>query len=131
MDNLIFYILMRTDLESLNPGKAMAQASHAYGALKAMIRTKLFRQNAYVEWMDQTPQEFGTTIVLGGTKEEIDAAMRLCDTDRNLIHGWVHDPSYPLIDGAIVHSIPLSTCAFIFGEKRACRTIVANMRLHP
>ena len=130
MDDLTLYILMRTDLKSMNPGKAMAQACHAYGALKAAIRDKLFRQNAYVEWMDQTPQEFGTTIVLGGTKTEIDFALRLCKLDRNLIHGWVHDPAYPLMDGEVLHLIPLDTCAFIFGEKQICRTMTASMGLH-
>ena len=131
MDDLVLYILMRTDLDSMNPGKAMAQANHAYGALKYAIRSKLHRQSAYVEWMDQTPQEFGTTIVLGGTKAEIDFALRLCKTDRNLIHGWVHDPTYPVQDGDVTHLIPLDTCAFIFGSKHDCRTIVASMRLYP
>ena len=28
----VLYILMRTDMDSLNPGKAMAQASHASNA---------------------------------------------------------------------------------------------------
>ena len=28
----VLYILMRTDMDSMNPGKAMAQASHASNA---------------------------------------------------------------------------------------------------
>ncbi len=131
MDDLTLYIIMRTDLDSMNPGKAMAQASHAYGAFKFAIRSKLHRQTAYMSWMDQSAQEFGTTIVLGGTREEIDFALRLCKTDRDLVYGWVHDPTYPLLDGEVLHSIPLDTCAFIFGSKHACRIIVASMRLHP
>lgn len=131
MDDLTLYILMRTDLASLNPGKAMAQANHAYGALKAAIRSKLFRQNAYVTWMDQTPQEFGTTIVLAGTGEEIASALRLCRTNRDIIAGWVHDPTYPITDGEVTHTIPLNTCAFVFGSKQDCRTMIASLRLHP
>ena len=130
MDNLTLYILMRTDLESMNPGKAMAQANHAYGALKATIRSKLFRQNAYVAWMDQTPQEFGTTIVLGGAKDEIDYALKLCKLNRNIVHGWVHDPTYPLRDGEVTHLIPLDTCAFVFGTKEDCLWAVEGMELH-
>ena len=130
MDDLVLYILMRTDLDSLNPGKAMAQANHVYGALKSSIRSKLHRQTAYIAWMNQTLQEFGTTIVLGGTKAEIDFALRLCNTDRNLVHGWVHDPTYPIQDGDVTHLIPLDTCAFIFGSKFDCRTFIASMELY-
>lgn len=131
MDDLTLYILMRTDLASMNPGKAMAQACHAYGALKAAIRSKLHRQNAYVDWMDQTPQEFGTTIVLAGTGDEIAFALRLCRMNRDIVAGWVHDPTYPIRDGEITHLVPLNTCAFIFGSKEDCRTMIASMRLHP
>ena len=131
MDDLTLYILMRTDLNSMNAGKAMAQANHAYGALKAAIRDKLHRQNAYVEWMGQTAQEFGTTIVLAGNAEEISFALRLCRTNRDVVAGWVHDPTYPIRDGRITHLIPLNTCAFIFGTKKDCQTMIAGMRLHP
>ena len=31
MSDHVLYIIMRDDLDSMNPGKAMAQANHAYG----------------------------------------------------------------------------------------------------
>jgi len=30
------------------------------------------------------------------------------------VAGVVHDPTYPLVDGEVVHHIPLDTCAYIF-----------------
>ena len=41
LDNLVLYIAMRTDLDSMNPGKAMAQASHAYGAVKCRVKQNI------------------------------------------------------------------------------------------
>ena len=67
-DTLILYIIMRIDLDSLNPGKAMAQANHAFGALKKMIRVHISRQADYILWQEQTSQDFGTVIVLGGNE---------------------------------------------------------------
>jgi hypothetical protein len=85
------YILMRNDLPSLNPGKAMAQAAHAANSLTA-------------EWghlqsvKDYTNRDnpFGTCIVLAADKDTIvyklrRAAMR----DGTVPFGPVYDPTYP------------------------------------
>lgn len=127
---IVLYILMRTDLDSMNPGKAMAQSSHAYGAMKKAVRSNLPMQEKYREWIDSTEQEFGTTLVLGGSEGKIRTAMVKAGYQPNVITGWVHDPSYPITDGAVVHHIPLNTCAFIFGTKEDCRPVVAGMELH-
>jgi hypothetical protein len=129
----LFYVLMRTDLESLNAGKAMAQANHAYGAAKKRIRSNIALQAKYLEWMATTPQEFGTTLVLGATEGEIkrvlDRASRFFG--RSSISGWVHDPTYPLRDGAVTHLIPLNTCAFLFCNKEDGHELVSHLDLHP
>jgi peptidyl-tRNA hydrolase len=72
------YVIMRTDLDSMNPGKAMAQANHAYGAAKKAVRTAPDMQKDYLAWMDTTDQEFGTTIVLGANEGEIDSLIAVC-----------------------------------------------------
>jgi len=130
---LALYILMRTDLDSLTPGKAMAQASHAYGALKAAVRPKYDLQAGYLEWMGQTEQEFGTTIVLGGTFRQIGQAIDRANNFYNtkLVYGWVTDPTYPVKDGAITHLVPLLTCAFIFGDRKFIADVAHTMELHP
>jgi hypothetical protein len=131
-DTLVLYILMRTDMDSLNPGKAMAQANHAFGALKNRIRSNLTRQRDYLAWQETTAQDFGTVIVLGGNEGGIQAA--LDDIQRlklPVVAGWVHDPTYPVRDGEITHLIPVNTCAFVFGTKAECEDACGWFDLHP
>jgi hypothetical protein len=131
-EDYVFYILMRTDLASLNPGKAMAQASHAFGALKRAVKTKLFMQKAYIAWQNQTEQDFGATIVLGASESGINNVLDLADRFYpRTVKGWVHDPSYPLRDGSITHLIPLNTCAFVFGERSDLKELLGTLELHP
>lgn len=132
MNDIVLYVLMRTDLASLNPGKAMAQSCHAYGALKNAVRSNMVLQPTYLEWMNQTAQEFGTTIVLGGDQGEIEhVLMMAAHTPANLIATWVHDPTYPIRDGACIHQIPINACAIVFGRKEDCAMAVYTMELHP
>lgn len=127
----IFYILMRRDMESMNPGKAMAQASHAYGALRKAIKEKLNIQPDFIAWMDTTEQDFGTTIVLGSDEGGIGMAIGKARKNILMCSGWVHDPTYPVRDGRVTHAIPVNTCAFIFGEAHDVFEIVERMELHP
>lgn len=130
-DDVTLYILMRTDLASLNPGKAMAQANHAYGALKYVIRKAPKVHKHYLQWMGKTEQEYGTTIVLGGNKGEIEAALALVKGYNTLVSGWVHDPTYPILDGEVTHLLPMDTCAFVFGSRATCLLALDSLELHP
>ena len=131
--NYVLYVLMRTDLASMNAGKAMAQSNHAYGALKKAIKTRIALQPHYLAWMDSTPQEFGTTLVLGGSEREIglapDRAYGLAG--KTSVGGWVVDPTYPLRDGDVTHLINLRTCAFLFCKKEHSRELLSHLDLHP
>lgn len=135
MDDIRLYILMRTDMASLNPGKAMAQANHAYGAFKKMLRTYPARNpiDLYTEWQKQTDQDFGTTITLGGSEREIEDVVTFAQNflSPNVTAGWVRDPSYPLKDGDTLHLIDVRTCAFVFGKKEDCSSVLAHLTLHP
>lgn len=115
------YILMRTDLASMNPGKAMAQAAHAANAFTHRIERlaeagKLPDKTieAYAEWAASTEQGFGTTITLGC--DIFDLVEDACEEARRLgmVAETVFDPSYPVRDGKTTHLIPLPTCAFVF-----------------
>ena len=57
----VLYILMRKDLKSMNPGKAMAQASHA--------------ANAFVHSNPEMPDAF---FMSGSTKPHRDLALCWC-----------------------------------------------------
>jgi len=130
-DPLMLYILMRTDLDSLNPGKAMAQASHAFGALRHSILSKPLRQKDYAAWQAQTPQGFGTTVVLGGKEGGIQRELDRIHRDKvPLVAGWVHDPTYPVKDGDVTHLVPLNTCAFVFGTRDHCINVRLLFNLH-
>lgn len=131
----VLYILIRNDLESMNPGKAMAQASHASNAFARHMNRKLTDDDdkkLYVKWENETEQGFGTVFVLAVNESQMRTAAEIADT-LGYISGVVHDPTYPLRDGDFCHSIPLDTCAYVFGDKNdtTLAAIIGNFPLHP
>ena len=106
----VLYILMRNDLDSMNPGKAMAQASHASNAFIHEVTENAFNVQ---EWQECTDQGFGTVLVLGGSMKDIAETISEAK-EAEYIAGVVHDPTYPILDGAVCHHIPLDTCAYMF-----------------
>lgn len=115
MNNPYLYLIMRGDMPSMNPGKLAAQAAH--GASMFHERARNFKDTlppdttaeelgykhwfvGYSNWV-ASAKDFGTTIVLTATKDEIfnvrgsysfasvaqDTNDFVCDT--------IVDPSYP------------------------------------
>lgn len=145
----VLYILMRQDLPSMNPGKAMAQASHASNAFVSETDSG-FRE--LKEWQSQTEQGFGTVLVLGCTLTDI---LEIEETKNPFIFGKVVDPTYPyIVNSEIVELIDSTlhtldpkqldsgdfvcfreevTCAYLFGDKNDETTIgcVGHLELHP
>jgi peptidyl-tRNA hydrolase len=118
-DYPVQYILMRSDLDSMNPGKAMAQAAHASTVMtRAFENTPSMPQyDDYVEWVKATKQGFGTCIVLDGKNDAVlDYVTR--EAIRTGIYAQIiHDPTYPVSDGGVCHLIPVNTCVVLFGMK--------------
>lgn len=130
--DVYLYILMRTDLASMNSGKACAQATHAanqcvYDGRKA---NKPELTALIDEWEAETGHGFGTCIVLGVTERSMRQAVELASR-LGLHTGICHDPSYPLMDGKTLHLIPLDTCAFVFGRKSDVFFVTENFDLLP
>ena len=130
----VLYILMRTDLDSMQPGKAMAQASHASNAFvnhEILDGTFGIASNMREDWKHQTEQGFGTVLVLGVTESQMRTAVTVA-TVSNFVSGIVHDPTYPLRDGDTTHFIPLDTCGYVFGDKDdlLLQSILGNFELH-
>ena len=121
----VLYILMRTDLDSMNPGKAMAQASHASNQFVATLPKDA--HDIYNEWLQCNG--FGTVLVLGVTEVQMRTSVAVANA-LDLVSDVVHDPTYPLRDGDSTHLIPLDTCAFVFGNKEDCTPVVGNFELH-
>lgn len=123
----VLYIIMRNDIDSMNPGKAIAQGSHAanafvhhfegfaqeYNSKPVHNSLETANMNGFNEWSNATHQGFGTAIVLEGPWKDIEPRI---DILRSLgyIAGKTFDPSYPIRDGSMIHHIPLHTCAYVF-----------------
>ena len=120
------YILMRTDMDSMNPGKAMAQAAHAANQFRHEHEGVDLRK-----WENETRKGFGTTIVLGvGSEEELQNCIEDAQQD-SIAAGIVHDPTYPLKDGTCLHLIPVNTCGYVFTTPDKLPFTLGLLRLHP
>lgn len=131
-DPLILYVLMRTDVPDFQPGKAMAQSNHA-GTLFARNCSLLdpirHRSNlVHVhDWFDEGGG-FGTCVVLEVTRRQMFEKMRQANLG-GLLHGVVHDPSYPIRDGDTIQHLPVDTCAYVFGRKDRCEPVTGSLKL--
>lgn len=136
----VLYILMRDDMESMNAGKAMAQASHASNAfveehLRSLPKDKkqwTEIDKLCVQWRTETPQGFGTVLVLAVNEAQMRTAVDVAK-GMGFVAGVVHDPTYPLRDGDTTHFLPVDTCSYIFGDKNdpMLGAVVGNFPLHP
>jgi len=118
------YILMRTDLDSMNPGKGMAQAAHAAN----MFAVRASLAPGYSEWAEQG-FTFGTTLVMGVNEAQLYDVVESALRD-DLYAAVIHDSSYPIRDGAVTHLIPLDTCGYVFVEG-ASPDYISELSLHP
>lgn len=129
MSDYVLYILMRSDMVSLNPGKAMAQAAHAANQFAQWAADDKTASKAYHNWRSETGDGFGTTIVLDVINEKL--LLETIDQLRSsgLIAGVVNDPTYPVTDGAVTHLLPINTCGFVFLHKDN-KDLLSQFSLH-
>jgi len=136
----VLYIFMRTDLESLNPGKAMAQAAHAANQMsKHMLNVENRGKKkgggcmliAYFHSWEKEAKGFGTTLVMDGKNLEYlpDVLSDVCD-ECDAAYGLVHDPTYPIVDGEVVWTLPVDTCLWLFGDKEELAPHLTEFKLH-
>jgi peptidyl-tRNA hydrolase len=127
------YILMRSDMASLNPGKACAQATHAANKCVYDIRnldSSPSGKNFYRMLKDwESDRGFGTCIVLDiGDEEDLLDTLHMAECE-GLLSAVCHDPTYPLRDGLYTHCIPVNTCGYVFGMKFKCNIILGSFKL--
>ena len=87
----ILYILIRNDLQSLNSGKAMAQAAHAANHLTS-------QWGSYGDVVEYSNRDnpFGTAIVLSVDKETLkERITRAAMREGTVPYGEVWDTTYP------------------------------------
>jgi len=129
-DPVVLYILMRNDMASLNPGKAVAQGSHAANQMVYDLHNTENKEFLELlnEW--QSSIGFGTCIVLGVTETQMRKVIGMAKAAE--LHAAItHDPTYPLIDGQTLHLIPVDTCAYIFCRKSQAVGILNGLELMP
>lgn len=111
------YILMRSDMASLNPGRAMAQAAHAANQFifEAQFNVDQNLQNKVREWQEETPYGFGTTIVLDAHSDELIYKTLTWLSPKDYFAREVVDPEYVIKDGEVAVTLrDVLTCAFVF-----------------
>lgn len=147
-NDYVLYILMRTDLPSMRYGRAAAQASHAANTFINEWGCGNLNRRDVKEWQHQTTQGFGTAIVLGMTKPQIDKVLK----SRIIPQGWVYDPDYvisvsselkPFLNRKKIKVIDIEgesnrillsrgefTCAYIFGKKEELKPLLGEFPLY-
>lgn len=126
--NPVLYIFMRSDLDSLNPGKGMAQACHAANMAQELAQLGSSEMKALWKlWC--ADRMFGTTIVLDAPLWKINF-IKMLKPQKGFISGVVTDPTYPIRDGEQTHLVVLDTCAFVFGDADFIRPLTAGHQLY-
>lgn len=97
------YLLMRTDIAQMNPGKLAAQAAHAAtqfvfdvldqdksdSSVQALLKEMSI-------WREQGSGGFGTKITLAATETQIHEKLAVMNGRFGLQVGLVIDPTYPM-----------------------------------
>lgn len=87
------YIIMRRDIQDMNPGKAMAQAAHAQADFLAWVGSldPVQHQAVLVDVINwREDRSFGVTLVMHETEDTIRTIV-----DRTDFSGLTFDPTYP------------------------------------
>lgn len=115
--DLAVYVLLRTDLPSMNPGKAAAQVHHAGVQMVNKHRAQALVRDYITQGMEQGADNFNTTIVLGATLEQIQhVSAQANQLNHNVVVlDTVTDPSYPFFveNAEVADLIPESTARAI------------------
>lgn len=94
--NPILYIIMRSDIPDMNPGKLAAQAAHVASDFEMWVRTLESYSDQYGEVLGEIAswregaKTCGVTICLSATKDEIRQAITKTDFSNSF-----SDPTYP------------------------------------
>lgn len=112
MTDIRLYFLVRTDMDSMTPGRVAAQVSHATSHAKQTIESLSAHHPAremLKKWEAETNQAFGTAIVLDANRiENIKDSVEALQ-DLGIAASIILDPTYAIADGDVVHYLPIET----------------------
>jgi hypothetical protein len=155
--DLVVYVLLRTDLPSMNPGKAAAQVHHAGVQMMGKHGKRQLVQDYVKDGIAQGAVYFNTTLVLGATLTDIIQRGQAAGAagDDVVVFNTVTDPSYPFFvenaevadlipetvakaikkmpDGRILMVREEVTCAWFVGDRNDVRfrCLFDGLDLHP
>lgn len=154
--NLAVYVLVRNDLPSMNPGKAMAQVHHAGVQMMAYAQryNSILVKDYIAQGVEQGAKDFNTTLVLSASLSQIQNAVGIAEKIMGVPCGIVEDPSYPFFvepelasfvekDSGVTRIGPSGnkelfvrpeiTCAWLLVDRNdsIMRSVVGAMPLHP
>jgi len=130
-DPIYAYVITRTDLESLNNGKAQAHAHHAGTMMVFSIQSK--GKPLHKKWLKSWAKEAngaGTCIVLGGTDEAMKVAVARAQA-AGLPAGVWRDPTFPSTTDRGVFLVPMDVSAWFLAPKSKLKEILGEFNLHP
>jgi len=129
----VLYILMRSDLDSMNAGKGMAQASHAANQMVRSVSLMDAGTFPLVKQWEKQGDSFGTVLVLdGGTIENIESMIKTLDSLHSdiICCDVILDETYPIQDGEVTWHIPVKTCGWVFGDMNILKPLLEKFELH-
>jgi hypothetical protein len=154
--DLAVYVIVRNDLNSLNPGKAMSQCHHAGVQMMAKYSTTPIVKEYIDIGITQGAKHFNTTIVLSGTLDDIDTInMNSTHIGSTVFGGIIVDPTYPFIvddeisklinttptvypvkelgDGKVLWARTEVTCSWYIGDRndQEFKDLFDGLSLHP
>lgn len=104
-------------MDSLNPGKAVAQGAHAANMFtNFMEKHNSQYKKEYKKWLGG--RGYGTTITLSASEDDINNVMSLSVED-SYPFNTVVDETYPLKDGKVTHYFLCMTCAYLFAPRKS------------
>lgn len=156
--DLVVYLLVRTDLPSLNPGKAMSQCHHAGVQMVGKHGNRKLVKDYIHNGRLQGAVYFNTTIVLGATIDDIARCGKAAENagEDVTVFNTIEDPSYPFFvesmeianlipqddrikiikttdNGRVLMERPEITCAWYLGDRNNLefKSIFNGLNLYP
>jgi peptidyl-tRNA hydrolase len=156
--DLAVYVLARTDLPSLNPGKLAAQVHHAGAQMMGKYSRRQLVQDYIKDGKTQGAVYFNTTIVLGASIQDIMQRLHAANQfdETTIVFNSITDPSYPFFvenmeiaslippnaktqivktmdDGRVLLTREELTCAWFLGDRNnsSFRNLFEGLSLHP
>ncbi len=152
MSDYVLYVIVRTNLESMTPGKAQAHSGHAACAFMYSGYGHSFGIPGFSEWVASTKQGFGTQFNLKAENDQ-DILDLINNADLTFARDIIVDPTYPFeVSDEIYHLLRPSlkqdgvwnpktkkwlcyreewTAAYIFGKKDELKPLLKKFRRHP